>query len=119
MTPNPVLIIGKLLSLLIAGHVGLATTFKPVDDPWNPDPHLACYGRDLRSTDMVVAHPSLPCRSKVFLYSTRTHRSVVAVVGDRGPRHAMVDLAPATARALRSNGYETVFMVPVGATAAP
>lgn len=114
MVHNAVSFLCKAMVLLTHFHFGIATTFKPVDDPWNPDPHLACYGRDLRNSDVVVAHPTLPCRSRVFLYNARTHRSVVARVGDRGPRHAMVDLAPATARALRANGYEQVVMVPVG-----
>jgi hypothetical protein len=105
--------LGFVLKLFLGMHVGIATNFLPAGDPWNPNPHAACLHRDLRSTDVVVAHPTLPCGSKVFLYSTRTHRSAVAVVGDRGPRHAMVDLAPATTRLLRANGWETVVMIPL------
>jgi hypothetical protein len=93
--------------------VGIATNFSHVNDPWNPVAYAACLRRDLRETDLVVAHPTLPCRSTVYIYNPRTHRSVYARVGDRGPRHAMVDLAPATTRALRANGWETVWMIPI------
>jgi hypothetical protein len=102
-----------LVKFLMIFQVGLATNFKPHDDPWNPVAYAACLHRELRDTDLVVAHPTLPCQSRVFLYNARTHRSVVARIGDRGPRHAMVDLAPATTRALRANGSETVVMVPL------
>lgn len=98
------------VALVMHGHIGIATNFAPADDPQNPDPYAACLHRDLRETDVVIAHPSLPCQAKVWIYSLRTHRSVVARVGDRGPRHAMVDLAPATTRALRANGEEPVIM---------
>lgn len=100
--------------LLTSGwHVqlGKATTFYPAGDPWNPDPHAACLGRDLTDRDVVVAHRKLPCRSWVFLYNLRTRRGTWARVGDRGPRRAMVDLAPAAARAIRANGDELVLMV--------
>ncbi len=103
----------KLVVLVMSMHTGIATNFQPTGDPWNPDAHAACLHRDLRVTDVVVAHPTLPCGSKVFLYAPRTRRSVVATIGDRGPRHAMVDLAPATTHALRANGWETVLMIPV------
>lgn len=99
-----------LFALYMNAHIGIATNFAPVDDPQNPDPYAACLHRDLRDTDMVVAHPSYPCQAKVWIYSLRTHRSVVARIGDRGPRHAMVDLAPATTKALRANGEEPVIM---------
>jgi hypothetical protein len=92
--------------------VGLATNFAPVGDPWNPVAYAACLHRDLRNTDLVVAHPTLPCGSRVFLYNPRTRRSVWARIGDRGPRHAMVDLAPATSKALKANGWETMVMMP-------
>jgi hypothetical protein len=111
---NTLVLLYKLVFLFSHARYGLATTFSPQGDPWNPVAYAACLHRDLRNTDVVVAHPTLPCQSKVFLYNARTHRSVVARIGDRGPRHAMIDLAPATARALKANGYEQMMMVPVG-----
>lgn len=106
----------KMVLLTLSGaHVGLATNFSPVGDQWNPVPYAACLHRDLKNTDLVVAHPTLPCQSRVFLYNLRNGRGVWARIGDRGPRHAMVDLAPATTRALRANGWEKVIMIPEGA----
>ncbi len=101
-----------VISMLLGARVGIATNFSPEGDPWNPVAYAACLHRDLRSTDLVVAHPKLPCKSRVYLYNLRNGRGVWARVGDRGPRHAMVDLAPATTRALRANGMESVIMIP-------
>lgn len=98
------------LALWLHAHVGIATNFQPTGDPWNPDAHAACLHRDLRDTDMVIAHPTIACNAKVWIYSLRTHKAVIARVGDRGPRHAMVDLAPAVTRKLRANGWEPVIM---------
>lgn len=109
--------ITAFLRLFLGWHIGLATNFSHVDDPWNPNPFAACLKRDLRATDLIVAHPTLPCLSRVWLHNPRTGRSVVAIIGDRGPRHAMVDLAPATAHALRANGWETVLMIPLDSQA--
>lgn len=103
-----------IVALIMHAHIGIATNFAPVDDPQNPDPHAACLHRDLTDDDVVIAHPSLPCRAKVWIYSLRTHRSIIAKVGDRGPRHALVDLAPATAKRLRANGWEPVILVSIG-----
>lgn len=103
-----------LLTSLVVSHVGIATNFSPSGDPWNPVPYAACLHRDLRDTDLVVAHRTLPCGSRVYLYNIRNGRAVWARVGDRGPRRAMVDLAPATTRALRANGFERVLMVAEG-----
>lgn len=103
----------KILALITAAKIGIATTFYPEGDPWNPSAHAACLHRDLRDDDVVVAHPTLPCLSRVFLWAPRTRRGVWARVGDRGPRHALVDLAPAVARALHANGWELVLLIPV------
>ena len=107
----------KLYSSFIAAQlmaqVGLATNFQPKDDPFNPVSYAACLHRDLRATDLIIAHPTLPCNSRVYIYNIRNKRSVVARVGDRGPRHALIDLAPATTKALRANGWEKVVIVPL------
>ena len=101
-----------LLKFILGIHFGMATNFSYENDPWNPNPSLACEPNHVfTSKDVIIAHPTLPCLSKVFLYAPRTHRSVVAVVADRGPRKALADLAPATTRALKANGSEPVIMV--------
>lgn len=102
-----------LLALILKAKIGIATTFSAVDDA-NPNPLLYCTNKLLDDEkDMVVAHKSLPCGSKVFLYNIRTKRHVVAKVADRGPRHAAIDLSPRTARTLRSNGMEKMLIIPL------
>lgn len=108
---------GRLLVLFLVSlkraQLGVATNFAPQGDPWNPIAWAACLHRDLTSNDLVVAHPTLPCGSRVFLYSIRTGRSVTARIGDRGPKHALVDLAPATTKRLHADGYEPVVLIPL------
>lgn len=106
----------KLFMILVwisHGEVGIVTNFSATGDKWNPVPYAACLHRDLQDSDLVIANNDLPCRSEVFLYAPRTHRGVVVRVGDRGPRRAMADLAPAVTKALRANGMELVYMLPV------
>jgi hypothetical protein len=99
-----------MLALIFYIKVGLATEFaRPEHDSSNPSAHLACLGRELNEKrDIVIAHQTLPCGQRVNVCVPRTGKCVVAVVGDRGPVHALVDLAPATARRLGFNGYEPV-----------
>ena len=104
---------------LARGTYGTATTFWADGDPGNPVNLNACHGRApgiprvLRDDRLGVAHKRLPCGSRVWLYCPRTGRSVVARVVDWGPLHAMVDLSRATSRALRHNGKEPIFLVPL------
>ena len=101
------------LLLLSVLQSGTGTVFSRVDAA-NPDPRLACDPtRVLDDRSFVVAHNTLPCHSRVWLYNPRTGRSTVATVMDRGPLHAKVDMSPATARALRHNGKERVVIVPL------
>ncbi len=93
---------------------GIATTFSSQNDPWNPNPLLYCTNKTLKDLDLVVAHPHLPCGSKVLIWSPRTNLSVVATVADRGPRHAMLDMSEATTKKLRANGWEYVILIPEG-----
>lgn len=106
----------KLIIYLICnGKIGIATTFFSFNDPWNFNPMLACYNRELNDTiDILVAHKSYGCRERVFVYNLRTKLSAVAVVGDRGPVHALVDLSQKMAKMIKSNGMEMVILVPLG-----
>ena len=101
------------LVLASRAHIGLGTNFAPTGDPWNPSPWAACLHRDLTDRDLVIAHPTLPCGSRVLLVNLRNRRWCIARVGDRGPRHAMVDLAPAVTRWLRADGWEQLLMIPL------
>lgn len=110
--------IAALVALLFARNVevGVGTTFDRAErDRFNPSSFAACLGRELDAArDQVVAHRSLPCRTRVLVCVLRTGACAHAIVGDRGPRHALVDLAPASLRALgrhRFNGHELVLLV--------
>jgi rare lipoprotein A (peptidoglycan hydrolase) len=81
-------------------------------DRSNPNSRLACYHRQIDDAhDLVVAHNTLPCRSPVLVYNPRTGKSVMARVGDRGPRRAGIDLSRQLARRLGHNGLERVLVV--------
>lgn len=101
------------LGLLLHAHVGTATTFWSQGDPANPNPLNYCSNRPLRDQDLVVAHPTLPCRSKVLLYNIRTRLWAVATVMDRGPRHALIDISKGVEKLIKSNGYEKVIMMAI------
>lgn len=102
-----------IIMYLLHAQVGIATNFSATGDPGNPIPYAACLRRDLRDNDVIIAQKILPCKSKVFIYSLRTKRGIVATVGDRGPRKALLDANVAVTKALRLNGREAVVMVPL------
>lgn len=85
---------------LAQARAGRATVFYPGEpsNTWNS--WAACLRRPLRDTDAGVAHPTLPCGSRVLLLNLRTGRSTVAPVIDRGPAHALVDCTRPVALAL-------------------
>jgi rare lipoprotein A (peptidoglycan hydrolase) len=104
-----------LLQLAGTGQVGVGTIFGSSNwDAHNPHSNLACTHREIDdSKDMVVAHNTLPCHSKVWVFNPRTGRSVMARVADRGPRHALIDMSKGVARRLKHNGMEKVLVVPI------
>ncbi len=103
----------SVLRLVSHAKIGIATTFWSNGDPQNPDSRLACTGKVLVDTDKVLAHPTLPCGSRIYVFNIRTGRHVVAVLADRGPTHVLLDLSIGTARAIGANGYEPVVMIPL------
>jgi rare lipoprotein A (peptidoglycan hydrolase) len=114
--------VALLLSLVSTGQLGMGTVFGSSRwDKANPHSGMACNHREIDDRSLVVAHNTLPCRSRVWVYNPRTGRSAIALVMDRGPRHAMVDLSKAVAKKLRHNGMESVLLVPLpsGKPAAP
>lgn len=102
-----------MLALLATGRVELGTVFGSSSwDPANPHSRLACYHREINDkTDFVVAHNVLPCRARLWIFNPRTGRSVIATVGDRGPRHADIDLSKQVAKRLKHNGHEHVLVM--------
>ena len=103
------------LSILATGHLGVGTIFGSSrwDHITNPNSRLACYHREISDTELVIAHNTLPCGTRVWLFNPRTGAATTAVVGDRGPRHAYVDLSREAARRLDHNGREDVLLVPL------
>ena len=89
---------------------GIATSFG-INDKYNPNEYAACLHRNLRETDHVVAHRTLPCGSTLIVFNPRTNKMTRATVGDRGPRSALVDLGYPVAKAIGLNGYEKVVLV--------
>ena len=88
--------------------IGVGTIFSRVDH-WNPDPRLACSGDILDDNWPVVALPRpWPCGATIRICNVRTGRCTLALVGDRGPRRALVDMTPGVARAIGHNGMENV-----------
>jgi hypothetical protein len=102
-----------LSSLLLNLQVGMGTIFWAKGDRFNPDPNMACYSRPLRDDLLVVAHKTLPCRSKVLLINPRNKLHTIATVADRGPKRALIDLSRATAKALKHNGLEPIIVIPL------
>ena len=101
-----------MLSLLGSGHAGTGTIFGSSRwDRSNPHSRLACYHREISDRDLVVAHNTLPCGSRVWIFNPRTGKSVVASVGDRGPKHAYVDMSREVAARIAHNGRELVYLV--------
>lgn len=103
-----------MLSLLGAGHVGLATIFGSShwDRRTNPNSRLACLHREIDDkNDFVIAHNDLPCGTKVWIFNPRTGLSTVAEVADRGPKRAYADLSKRVAAAIGHNGRENILLV--------
>jgi len=112
----------KLLLLhLMSAEIGMGYTFSASGDPWNPNPNAACLRRDMDDKrDVIVAHRTLPCRTRVFLYSVKTGRGLWATVGDRGPYgktkrgeyRGIVDMSPVVNKRLRAKGKTLVVLIP-------
>src|SRR5688572_7408230 len=101
-----------LLSLLQSAQVGLGTVFGSSRwDRHNPHSRLACYHREIDDREMVIAHNTLPCGARVWIFNPRTGKSALATVGDRGPRHAYADLSRGVANKIGHNGREDILLV--------
>ena len=103
-------------------EIGTGYTLSAQGDPWNPRPYAACLRRDMDDKrDAIVAHRTLPCGMRVFLYAVKTGRWTYAVVGDRGPfgkrkngkYRGIVDMSPIVNRRLRARGKAVVVLIPV------
>jgi hypothetical protein len=108
-----------LAVMLHQPHHGVGTRFAPPSiDASNKgaDKHMACLVHDRPNREAVrllwrgavVAHKSLPCMTEIVLCVDRTQLCERAVVGDRGPVHADIDVYHKLSQRLRHNGKEAV-----------
>lgn len=67
-------------------------------------------GETFNTNAMTAAHRTLPFGTRVKVVNTRTGRSVVVRINDRGPFHRgrIIDLAKAPARAIGMGGIAAV-----------
>ncbi len=112
--------LSALASLGLHVEAGTAYQFSAQNDPQNPVANAACLKRDMvDSRDFIVAHRTLPCKSKVLIVNRDNGRHAVATVGDRGPYgknrkgkfRGVVDLSPLVDRALKAKGTANVYVV--------
>jgi rare lipoprotein A len=73
-------------------------------------------GERAQSGALTAAHRSLPFGTMVRVTNTRSGRSVVVRINDRGPfvRGRVIDLTPAGARAIGMSGLAPVSLAVVG-----
>lgn len=72
--------------------------------------HRTASGERFSTGSFTAAHRSLPFGARVLVTSSRTGRSVVVRINDRGPftRGRIIDLSPAASHALGMQGIEAV-----------
>jgi rare lipoprotein A len=101
--------VGLLLAAApAAAETGVASTYV--------DYAVACPGKRFSPVAMLAAHPSLPCGSLARVENLANGRSVVVEIVDRSPhlpRGRVIDLTPAAAKAIGSNGLARVRVGPV------
>lgn len=81
---------------------------------YSPEP-VACKGeRYHSSSQMIAAHKTLPCGTKVQVTNKHGHSIIVRII-DRGPyvRGRIIDLTPVGAKLLGLNGIGHVTVTPL------
>jgi rare lipoprotein A len=75
-------------------------------------------GERVSSGALTAAHKTLPFGTMVRVTNTRTQKSVVVRINDRGPfvRGRVIDLTPAGARAIGMSGLAPVALAVVSRT---
>jgi rare lipoprotein A len=106
----PVVALHLLLTGLIAGATsesGIASVYAG---------GRTANGEQALASGMTAAHRSMPFGTRVRVTNRANGKSVVVRINDRGPfiRSRIIDLMPATARALGFSGLTRVTLVVVG-----
>ncbi len=104
------------IKLMMTVQMGTGTIFSAVD-VYNPNPSLACNGRILNDSDLVVAHREAPCGTKITVCNVRTEKCVIATKLDAGPfgkikgeYTSIIDISPGVAKAIKFNGFEKIMI---------
>jgi rare lipoprotein A len=87
-----------------AWRSGLASAYSNIDSPGR----MACTGRRVPDDELLVAHKTLRCGSRVRV-CVRRGRCVTVRVADRGPyiHGRVLDLTPGAVKAL---GYRSIYV---------
>lgn len=98
-----------------------STVFSSQDE-FNPDPKLACTNKQLKDKDLVIAHRTLPCGTKVVICSLKG-LCTKATVLDRGPyglskdckncdiyHTASIDISFGVRDKIKHSGFEQVML---------
>ena len=90
-----------------AAETGIASTFV--------DTVVGCPGEKFTAAALVAAHKTLPCGSSAEVYNKATGLRTTVKIIDRGPFRdgRIIDLSPAAAAAIGSNGLATVIVTPI------
>ena len=88
-------------SIMAAPQTGIASVYSG---------ERTANGEYARASALTAAHRTLPFGTMVEVTNTRTGRSVIVRINDRGPfiRGRVIDLTPAGARAIGSSGLASV-----------
>lgn len=91
----------------VPAHAESGKTISGVAAYYSKDYHgLTASGERYDPGKLTCAHRTLPFGTRVLVTDTRTHRSVVVIVNDRGPfgKDRMIDLSMAAAKELHMIG---------------
>ena len=97
-----------------SSHSGVASMYGTKGDGYAG--RRTASGERVSSGALTAAHKSLPFGTMVRVTNTRTQKSVVVRINDRGPfvRGRVIDLTPAGARAIGMSGLAPVSLSVVG-----
>src|SRR3954468_6995497 len=97
-----------------SAHSGLASMYGTKGDGYAG--RRSASGERVSSGALTAAHKTLPFGTMVRVTNTRTNRSVVVRINDRGPfvRGRVIDLTPAGARAIGMSGLAPVSLAVLG-----
>lgn len=102
------------LHLLLTGLIGGATSESGIASVYSGG--RTASGDRTITGDMTAAHRSVPFGTRIRVTNRANGKSVVVRINDRGPfvRGRIIDLMPASARALGFSGLTPVTLVVVG-----